>query len=221
MKYALLLLAAICLMGCKDDPSAILKKYGYLSQVPPLTEHGPGNIVWKRGASKGSVFSSKNSVSLGYICDPRYVQFPNEPLSSATESTNISKAFGGNLSFTGLQLSQIGISAAANLVDKVDLKIENVSVLEYPLDGLYQIRSKLGPICKEILQEQRQKKNAYQVISAVKADVSYSVSFKAGASAEAKTQLMNALGVKLGIDFSKDSSVVGKGLFYGVELKQL
>jgi hypothetical protein len=221
MRYVLLLLAAICLVGCKDDPSAILKKYHYMTQVPPVSEHGPGNIVWKRSASKGSVLSSKNSVSLGYICDPRYVQFPNEPLSSPTESTNISKEIGGNLSFTGVQLSQIGISAAAKLVDKVNLKIENVSVLEYPLEGLYLIRSKLGPVCKEILQEQRKKKNAYQVISAVKADVSYTVSFKAGASAEAKAQLMNALGAKLGIDFSKDSAVVGKGLFYGVELDRL
>lgn len=212
---------ALLLGGCKDI-SSVLKKYNYLAQVPPVALHGPGDIVYKRGASAGSLFRSSNSVSLGYICDPRYVTKESEPLVSPTESTTIANEIGGNLSFTGPEIANgLGITAAASAIRKVELKVENVQVLEYPLDTLETIVSSLGPKCRDILRRQKKKGNAWQVVSAVKADVSYAVTYNADVSAEVKAKLQSEIGAKLGFKTSGSESEAGKGLYYGLELSKL
>lgn len=218
--FSIALLAA-GLGGCKDVTS-VLRKYNYLTQVPPVAFHGPGDIVWKRGESAGAIIRSRNTVSLGYICNPEYVTKKSKPLESPTESTTLAKSIGGNISFDGASVaSGLGVSAAATAVRRVDLKIENVKVLQYSLETLYEIRNSLGPVCRGILAEQQRKGNAYQVISAVRADVSYTVTFNSGVSSTTKARLKNEIGAKLGLDVNASTGKTGKGLFYGVELRKL
>lgn len=206
-----LLIIAAALGGCAQTPTALLKQYGYVEQVPPSRLHGPGNLVYIRGKN-----DSPDRVTLGYVCDPKYVKFPGTPDVSPSETIN----FGQNRTFDlgSAELTQLGLTTSAKYVDSVTLKFENTELQEYSLESLTDIRDSLGPKCRKILATQRAVGNAYQVVSALKADVSYEIKYKVDVSAQAKRFVRQEINAKLGLNFDRTSGTVGKALFYGLQL---
>ncbi|MGF9764652.1 hypothetical protein AAII07_57200 [Microvirga sp. 0TCS3.31] len=206
---------AACNHTIQANPNTVLERYGYLQQVPPVAEHGPGTLVWRRTIPQPPT----RYASLGYICRPEFTADAGAPISSPTERSAIGRELNASFNLTGAEVASFGIGAAAQYVNKVTLSFENVEVQEYPLETLARIRSSLGPECKRILREQIRKDNAYQVVSVIKADVTYNVEFKSGASLSAKAEALTAIGAKLGFDAARSDGTAGKGLYYGVALE--
>lgn len=212
MKFQTIALAAALAMGgCAATPDDILKQNGYVTQIPPSTQHGPGNLVYRKNVELGD-----NKVSLGYICDPSYLRFPKPPETSPSEK--ITFARNRTFEITGVDLPSIGISAGASYVDSVTLSFENTEIQEYSLEALSQIQESLGPVCRKILRKQQDAGNAYQVIGALKSDVSYEIKYKVDASVEGKNLVKREINAKLGLKADRTQGQTGKGLFYGVYL---
>ena len=205
-----LLIVAASLGACAQTPTQLLKQYGYVEQVPPSRLHGPGNLVYKRGGSS-------DRVMLGYVCDPKYVNFPGNPDVSPSETIN----FGRTRTFDlgSAELTQLGLTTSAKYVDSVTLKFENTEVQEYSLESLARIRDSLGPKCRQILASQRAANNAYQVVAALKADVSYDIKYNVDVSAEAKRLVRWEINAKLGLKTDSSRGEIGKALFYGLHLE--
>ena len=213
-RYILLGLAFFSLSGCaSDNPKKVIWSGGYLTTAPPSTAFGPGNIVWK----KNNIYNSKNDVSLGYICSPEFIKFPGKPEISSSEQINIknNKTF----KLTADNFDLIGLDASAEYVKAVTMTFSNTEMQEYALDKIQMITSRLGPECKKILTAQRKKANAFAVVSAFKADLSYQITYKANVSTKAKLQVMKELKAEFGIGLDGASGSVGKGLYYGVDLQ--
>lgn len=209
----------LSMAGCHGtidaNPNSVLQKYGYLQQTPPVAQHGPGSLVWRRSIPQ----EATRYASLGYICDPSYTVDLDPPIASPTESSTISRDLNAGFDLTGAEIANFGIGVSAQYVQKITLSFANVEVQQYPLETLSKIRSSLGPECKRILKRQIAKDNAYQVVSVIKADVTYNIEFKAGVSVSAKEEALTAIGAKFGLDIDQSQGTIGQGLYYGVSLE--
>lgn len=213
-------LLGVCALfaGCAHDvevkqPSEILAESGYLVHVPPSALHGPGNIVYKRMVSG----APKNAVTLGYICDPQYIQFPGEPNRSGSEKIDF--ASNRNFTFSAKALEALGLSASASQIKSLTISFSNTEVLEYSLEGLQSIRSTLGPICTEIMRKQIASSNAYQVVGALKADITYRATLKNEAGATLSPEAIKEIAAEFGFKIESSAGRVGTGLYYGLDLR--
>ncbi len=202
---------AIALAGCTTDrPEDVISRYGYAVAVPPTRNYGLGNLVYKRTNPS----NSENEITLGYICSPEYVRFPGDPEKSTSET--VASAMNKTFSFNAGFLQQLGLTLSAKYVDSFTMSFKNTEVQEYALDKLSDIRDTLGPKCADILAAMKRKNNAYQVVSAFKADLDYKIDYSANVSADVKPAVMQELSAEFGIDISGERGRVGKDLFYGV-----
>ncbi|ABR64925.1 hypothetical protein [Sinorhizobium medicae] len=212
---------ALVLVGCGQtdfvtySPTTILAKYGYSIHVPPSSLHGPGNLVWKRQAAS----SSENQLILGDICSPKFIAFPDSLSRSSAESLDFSK--NRDFKFTANGLKKLGLQLSATYLSSVNISFKNTEVQEYSLEDLRSIRNSLGPVCSDLLERQRAKGNAYQVVGAFKADLEYKLTYKRAASAGIARLIQKELAAEFGIDFEGQQRQVGKGLFYGLYLDTL
>lgn len=207
---------ALLVGGCvSENPRDAVRQSGYLTTVPPSTNFGPGNIVWK----KQNRYAQPEDVSLAYICSPGSFTLPGEPVTALGESKN----FGSekDFSFSGEALQKLGLSASGQHVRNLTIKFSNVQYLEYPLDQLDGIEGSLGPRCRSILKKQKKKKNAHIVRAAFKADLEYSVSYKSTLQASVKLAVANEIKGAFGINISSNRGTAGRGLYYGVDIQPL
>ncbi|WFU50707.1 hypothetical protein [Sinorhizobium terangae] len=211
----------IFLTGCghRDvvpySPTSILSRYGYSVHVPPSSLHGPGNLVWKRSTN----VPVGNQVTLGDICSPKYMVFPDSLSKSGAESIDFAR--NKNFSFSASGLERLGLKTSAAYLSNVSISFKNTEVQEYSLEDLRSIRSNLGPVCAELLELQRAKGNAYQVVGAFKADLEYKLTYKRAVSAGVARLIRKELATEFGINFEGQEGQVGRGLFYGLYLDNL
>lgn len=220
-----LLLGAIVLASCNtskqppnlayEAPSAAIAKLGYDPLALPTTAYGPGSLVTSQ---KGNGIAPP--LKLSYLCTPEFSNIP-PPIINEGASAGASQAFSGKFALDVSVLKKIGLGADISYVDSVVLKFDNVKIEELGLDALLRIRRNLGPDCTEILKQYANV--AYQTQQAIRADVTYTANFKSGASAQVKNLVIKFLVANFGgsIGSSGDSSVTGKGLYYGLTLRKI
>jgi len=214
--YIAMSVVAILTTGCvSENPREIVRKSGYLTTVPPSTNYGPGNIVWK----KVNRYNDKDDVSLGYICSPEYLKLPGAPEKGVGEITDFGRK--KDFSFNGDNLQKLGFSTSAKYVSNLTIKFNNIEYLEYGLDKLEAIENGLGPECRNILDKQRKKGNAHIVRSAFKADLDYSITYKASTSASIKAVVLKEIEAGFGVTLEGNEGRVGRGLYYGVSIDPL
>lgn len=214
--YIAMSFIAILASGCvSENPREIVRRAGYLTTVPPSTSFGPGNVVWK----KVNRYNDKDDVSLGYICSPEYVKLPGGPEKGAGEITDFGRK--KDFSFNGDNLQKLGFSTSAKYVSNLTIKFNNIEYLEYGLDKLEAIENGLGPQCRSILNKQREKGNAHIVRSAFKADLDYSITYKASTSASIKAAVLKEIEAGFGVTLEGNEGRVGRGLYYGVSIDPL
>lgn len=210
------LAVSVLLAGCStENPRDLVRRAGYLTTVPPTTGYGPGNIVWK----KKNRYISSEDVSLGYICSPGYVKFPGNPEQSSSEILD----FAGkkDFSFSADNLKNLGLGLTAQYTSNLTLKFSNIEYQEYALDKIDDIERNLGKECRNILKKQRDKRNAYAVRAAFKADLDYKITYKATATANIKAKIVKEIQAEFGLTAENSEGRVGRGLFYGVDLEPL
>lgn len=214
--YIAMSAVAILASGCvSENPREIVRRAGYLTTVPPSTNYGPGNIVWKRT----NRYNDKDDISLGYICSPEYVTFPGSPEKGMGEINDFGRK--KDFSFNADNLQKLGFSTSAQYVSNLTIKFSNIEYLEYGLDKLEAIEKSLGPKCRNVLCKQRQKQNAHIVRSAFKADLDYAITYKASASASIKATILKEIEAGFGITLGGNQGRVGRGLYYGVSVDPL
>jgi hypothetical protein len=133
---------------------------------------------------------------------------------------NSSGSITGTVSLTAGEIQQfvadIGVSAGA--VTGITLNLTNVSVEELAFDQLSTIRNNLGPICSSTLDDFRGEGVAYQVQQALKADVTYTLSFSSNVDAGAQLSILEKFSGRVAANAvnTSNSTVSGVGLYYGI-----
>ena len=224
-------LACLMVAGCQTNGTALgppkpayrdlgptIRSMGFDELLLPSTGYGPGSLVTSRKGSGGV----KPPLKLAYLCNPEDVRFvpkiQPEPAPSADVVMNLSGGFN-----VEAPLSQFVGGVSADHVEAVTLSLSDVTVEQVALSDLDAIIESLGPKCTARLAKYRDKGTAYQTLKALRATVTYKVTFKQGVSAQLKTAVLTAFGVKLGANAQRDgeSSVVVKGLYLGLDLEKV
>lgn len=223
-------LACLMVAGCETsgalapptpayrDLGSTVREMGYDELLLPSTAYGPGLLVTS-SAGAGGV---SPPLQLAYICSPAYTAAPPplvDPAASAQTALSLSGAF--NVDATVLKA--IGVGAKADNVETVTLSLSDVTVEQLALADLEAIVDTLGPKCKGLLNKYRGQGIAYQTLQAVRATLTYHVTFKRGASAEVKNAVIRSLGLGVGanVQSTGDGSVAAKGLYLGLKLKKV
>lgn len=223
-------LACLMVAGCETsgalapptpayrDLGPTIQAMGYKEVLLPSTAYGPGSLVT---SSKGSGGVTP-PLQLAYICNPKYTFAPLplvDPAASAQTALSLSGAFNADATI----LKAIGANVKAEAVESVTLSLSDVTVEQLALDDLEAVVQGLGPNCKALLKKYRDLGNAYQTLQAVRATVTYQVTFKQGVSAEVKNAVIRSLGLSAGANAQRtgDSSVAAKGLYLGLNLEKV
>lgn len=197
------------------NPKSVLAEYGYQQQHPPVTTHGPGTLVHKIKTSiKDPAF-----VSLAYICNEDATR-SSVPISiSPTQSSTIAQKLNADFSLSGAEIANFGIGSSAKYVKNITLRFDNVEIQEYSTQALAEILETADKGCRTSLRRKIKIKNAYQVSSVIKADLSYNIEFDSEISAKAQEEALTQIGMQIGVNINQYKGTVGKGLYYGVYLE--
>ncbi|QTL04460.1 hypothetical protein J5J86_03720 [Aquabacter sp. L1I39] len=223
-------LACLMVAGCQTstalapptpayrDLGPTIQNMGYDELLLPSTAYGPGLLVTS-SAGAGGV---SPPLQLAYICSPLYTAAP-PPLVDPAASAQTALSLNGAFNVDATVLKAIGLGAKADYVETVTLSLSDVTVEQLALADLEAIVDTLGPKCKGLLNKYRNQGIAYQTLQAVRATVTYQVTFKQGASAEVKNAVIRSLGLSVGanVQSTGDSSVAAKGLYLGLKLKKV
>jgi hypothetical protein len=211
--------AAGVLAACTHTrlPADALTDIGFDAVALPSTAYGPGLLV---SSVRGE--GMKPPLKLTYLCSPKYTQVP-EPSVDVAASSEASRKFAGNFRLDGTAMNAIGVGAAAEYIQSLNVKLENVKVEQLGFDELLMVRDGLGPNCRKIVAEYASKGIAYQTKQALRADIAYTATFKAGVSAEAKGLAIASLKAVFGGSVSGEggTTLKGNGLYYGLILHKI
>lgn len=199
------------------DLSAVLSEAGFSELAMASTGFGPGALVTSR---RGRGF--EEPLTLEYICDPDFtVTVPVREDRAA--SLGLSNALRGSVAFTGGELSRLGLDAGARHVESVKLSFTDVHVVQTSHEQLRRIVANLGPVCRETLEEFRDQGIARQTLQALRADVEYEVVFDSGASLDLRNRIVSRLFGQIDgeIERADETRVIGRGLYYGVVLRDV
>jgi len=221
---------SLCVLaGCQTAPlvspevpyqgfAEAIRAIGFEDLALPTTAYGPGSLVTSRAGSGGL----GPPLKLAYICRPDFASAP-PPLVDEAASGRAASALAGGLAFNGARLGALGIGANASYVESVTLTLANLKVEQLPYEDAAGIIARLGPGCAAQVHKYKSMGIAYQTLQALRGDVTYQVTFKAGASAEVKTAVINGLGLSAGGSAARtgDASVSATGLYLGLGLKKI
>lgn len=219
-------LSMLSLAGCHHNnppplayeaPSTAVGRLGYDALALPSSAYGPGSLVT---SVKGTGFVPP--LKLTYLCSPRYTIAPPVIVDSAA-SAEASRSFSGKFNLDVQALNDLGLSTSANYIRSASLTFSNVKVEQLGFDDMEEIRDSLGPRCRRYVKEYSKKGLAYQAKQGIRADVMYSVTFKAGVSASVKNAILEKLNGALGgsVDSDSGATVSGSGLYYGLILHKV
>lgn len=218
------LIGAVGLAACNTDgptnlasPDSAIEKLGYDAVALPSTAYGPGSLVT---SVKGSGVASP--LKLTYLCRPDFASVP-VPIVDQAASSQVSRALSGRFALDAPALNAFGIGADAQFLESVTLSFSNVKIEQLGFDDLKTVRDNLGPVCKDIVRDFSTRSLAYQTKQAIRADVVYTANFKAGASAEVKNLVLDALNVGFGgsVQGGSGQTITGSGLYYGLILERV
>ena len=212
MRRFILLAIALSFVSCRSV-GEMLRKYGYTEVRPASLLFAPGTLLYVRTAKPfeaGQVCAAEQALGRGF-----------KPRESKTMNIEISKVSKKSLT---LQVAVANVvDANSDLHDIRDMKmtLTNASIVEVTdtdVDNysVYATRS-----CLRRLAARRKGNFAITMVSsALKADVSYSVTWDKGSklSADAKIQALANLSGKLNLEGSQVSTntIHAEGLYWGI-----
>lgn len=203
----------------KDNitPENIISSLGYDTLRMPTTAFGPGNLVTSK---LGTGMTSP--LTLTYICSPRYVTIPPVTVDRAA-SSEVSRSLTRTIDLDVTALGKYGLGTDLEFVDSVKISFSNVSVEQLGYDEMQEVRDNLKLKCAAILENFTRKKLAFQTKQALRADMTYVVTFKSGVSANAKANIISVLDASLGGKAATEAgnTATGTGLYYGVMLEPI
>jgi hypothetical protein len=222
LRLSVLLGSLVALYGCgpsmPSPPAPTLSEtlagYGYVELQPPSLLLPPGTLVRVKGRDPlkgGIVCTQKSSLGEGVAV-----------LESPSKDTVARSLQGAGYRLDLSVLPILGVKAEYASVDFVEVKLENVHVLELADDTVYEGVERRSDGCRKAMAGLLADPNEEitMVKSVLRADVSYEIKFKAEANlgAATKLDLVKALGADLGADASTatESAVRGTSLYWGV-----
>jgi hypothetical protein len=191
-----------------------LKRSGYLEIRPAANLDGPGMIVTVDS-------KTEDAVMLHPTCNMDLTEVSNLWQSSPSVDTNTARALSGEFKLGAEVLEAAGLNAGT--ADEIDVSLDNTKVLVLSDESRFGLEAKyLKGECLEAVKAtiSHNKKCVTQPISALQADVNYSVKFSSNVAANDKAKIIDKLSATLSTDGHKDGSdtIKGKGLFVGLKL---
>jgi hypothetical protein len=198
----------------KDSISVVLKSSGYIEIKPPSNLIPPGTWV--------SILS-ENPLTVSIICPPERAlgaDFDEQLLQSGSADTELVSKLSNAYSLGAALNDQIKGDSKFNSVESVSIKLTNIEIIEVANDTVLSgIRSR-ELNCKDAIRLQYDTGTISMIKSVLVADAQYEVSFEDSIDSTSKANLKKELALKLDLRLqaSKNgtSTIVGKGLIWGV-----
>ena len=204
--------AMLALSGC-PKLNAVLHGFGFAEMRPPSQLLTPGAVVF---------VESKRPFAAGVICDQamslgkKFV-----PVNSPTSNSTLNKAANVKMDVGADVFDLVKGKADVSAIRTIKVELHNPVI--YTLTDLDVLRGAKDrdPLCSEAIMARLRAGFPVTMISkALMADVTYSVSWKQDASLDAKARIdaLSGLAPHLGVAQGsvRESSIVGKNLFWGV-----
>jgi hypothetical protein len=191
-----------------------LKQSGYLEIRPAANLDGPGTIVTVDSRTE-------DFVMLHPACNMDWREVSDMWQSSRSLDTETARALSGEFKLGAELLAAAGIQVGA--ASEIDAKLENTKVLVISDESRSDLQNKyLKGDCLAAVKStvSRNKKCVTQPISALQADVNYSVKFSNNVAVKERAKILDKLSLALSTDGRRESSdkIVGSGLFVGLRL---
>jgi hypothetical protein len=192
----------------------LLKQYGFAEAQPASTLFSPGTIVWVHGT---------NPFVAGVVCSQR------EAFQAGLETieTPAPTGFLGHTTQADIPLDvnyqdQIKADARFQVIQNIAIHLENATVVTTSEAALTDAAGHTSPGCLAALAQHAQNKTPVTMISeALKADTTYTITWKTDSklTVDAKIATLQDLAITLAVDVPTltETTVSGKGLFWGVK----
>jgi hypothetical protein len=192
----------------------LLQMYGYTELRPPSTFFAPGTMVWVQ---------NKNPFTAGIICTQQTSLGPNfAPMVSPTEDATLTKASSQSFLLDANYMDIVHADIAFDAVQSITAQIQNPLVYVLSDVDILNNIGKRDPVCTQAIEGRRAAGYKVTMISqALMGDVVYTVEYKTDAKldAGAKLAMLQNLALALKIENATltETSISGKGLFWGVQ----
>ena len=227
MKYPTLrsprtLLTALLLLwlsGCNSGPDysesmqAAVTGMGYTHVMPPTTLTPPGTVVWVRQTApfaSGVVCAKDNALGASF-------ELQEAPTLSAQWQQKASGGLKLGADFT----QQINAELGTDYLRDVQISLANARVLEVVDSEVLDHAASHDPTagCLEAIALRKERGDTLTMVrSVLQADVSYTLHFAAGVSAEAKATATEKVSGHLSgsANRTEDSQITAQGLYVGI-----
>ena len=207
----------------QDQITALLNRYNHIVIDPPNSTILPGSFVHRENYDPKDDFI--NSTQLGYLCTP---EFSTDKINANPIVKNIqSNLFLRSGRIVRLSKDSIrddfGMPVTARYANSVIIRFKEKSILEYSIEDLEGISTNLGPICKQLVQDNIETDNAYQIKSIFRMSLRYEVKLKPNVSASIKERIINEIEDTIGThEFSLNTAAVsGQVEVYGINWRKI
>lgn len=192
----------------------MLRLYGYTEVRPPSRLFAPGTMVWVK---------SSQPFSAGVICTQQMSLGQRfRPITSPTASGEMSRATDKDFSLDADYLNVLRADLRFADIAEVRVKLDNPVLYELTDVDVIRYAEERSPMCRHAI---KQRHNAgYKVsmiVSALKADVTYTVTWKRETRLDTggKVTALQDLALELGAERSSVSerTIAAKDLYWGVK----
>ena len=207
----LLGLAASCI-SC-PGMGQVLRLYGYHELKTPSTLFAPGTMVWVK---------STQPFSAGVICtQDMSLGDTFKPMSSPTASSEMSQAIDKDFSFDADYMKTLKADARFHDISSIKVKLDKPMIYELTDVDVIRFSQERSPLCARAVEQRHLAGYAVSMIaSALKADVTYSISWKTEThlSASDKVATLENLAMELGAERSNisEQTISAKDLYWGI-----
>jgi hypothetical protein len=210
---------SLVLVGCQvteDQLENYVRSRGFTPVLSPSQLYAPGAFVYRLNYDPRD--PNPKRVSLGFLCDPRYVPYDKKPLEGETLGQFTVTQFGGTLSAGLPQLRQVlDLTAKTKGTARVTANISDARIYSFAKENLSEMQAVLGPVCSANVRKNMRDKNAYQIIQALRASVDISVKMDGGLDASAAARLGRELAnIGFSITGQQEALLKATALFVGV-----
>lgn len=192
----------------------MLRLYGYTEVRPPSKLFAPGTMVW---------IKSNRPFSAGVICTQEMSMGRKfRPLTSPTASADLSQATQKEFALDGDYLDVLRADARFNDIASVRVKLDNPVLFELTDVDVVRFLAQRSPLCRHaIAQRHNAGYKVTMIASALRADVTYTVSWKRTTRLDggSKRGALKDLATELGAEQSNvtEHTIAAKDLYWGIK----
>jgi hypothetical protein len=195
--------------------SDLLKEQGYWEIAAPADFYLPGTIHTIELRSDGKI-------GLHPTCTMKGDELARMTVASRTVDRTWEQQLDKKFDVSGRMQAVLSGGMTASKIAKVNLSFRNSSILQLTDEDLWRIQHDVvKDTCQEaIAWNLKSGGKVCQTRSALRGDLVYDISYRAGISADEKGKLTGdvAAALKLNVDQGRSDRMLGAGLIYGVSL---